>query len=181
MALSVYVVILHLHRCYSWSFVPKDDFEAHLSIIIALASINLPKEQTSMRNRASDFFSNGSWTAVFYLLYLFSMVCSWCWKYIICILKNKEGHRCLYHAITCNWNNIYILRLLRIAWDKEVPSMSANEELRLLPASISQLVVIVTSWGYLKNTMTCLLECQILLTIVLWTANLAFRYLPHTL
>lgn len=118
--------------------MPKDDFEAHLSIIIALASMSLPKEQTSMRNRSFDFFSNGSCIAVFYLLYLFPMVCSWCCKYNICILNNTEGHRGLYHVITCKWSNIYILRLLRTAPDKEVPGIRANfsadEELSFSPS-----------------------------------------------
>jgi hypothetical protein len=40
--------------------VPKDGFEAHLSIIIALVSLNVPKEQTRMRNRSFDFFGNGA-------------------------------------------------------------------------------------------------------------------------
>ena len=68
-ALSVYVVILHLHRCYCWSVVPKNDFEAHLSIIIALASMNVPRGWTSVRNRFFDFFSDGCFLPFMAFLY----------------------------------------------------------------------------------------------------------------
>lgn len=108
-----------------------------LSIVIAFASMNVLKEQTHMRHRSFDFFSNGH--------ELFSAFCIVC----LCLLmalkiqhlcfQIQEGHKSLYHVIICKWNNIHIIGLLRIAWDKEVHSTNANflaaEELCLSPST----------------------------------------------
>lgn len=115
----------------------KGWFWSSLSIIIALASMNVPTERTSMRNRSYDFFSNGH--------ELFSAFCTFSLWFAIGTADTfmfstiQKGHKGLYHVIICKWNNIHIIGLLRATWDKEVPSMNANfladKELCLLPST----------------------------------------------